>query len=101
MKSNWIYSILIAGLVGLSIYLYLRPTTATVMQYPQGALNSLDSINKKIDSIEDFVRKYKPQKVITRTRIDSFYNISVLTDKDSLLNSLNYISTRDEYRYIK
>lgn len=91
-KVNIILTIIIAGLVGLCVFLYMRPVPR-VDKFQHETFSKIDSIQKKLDSLQFYVNIYIPPKNVTKVRVDSFYNIKAIYDKDSLLQSLNLISS--------
>ena len=91
-KANIILTVIIAILVGLCVFLYMRPTQNIAQSYQQATFAKIDSINRRFDSIRWFVNIYIPPQNNTKVRVDSFYNFKPIYDKDSLLNSFNTIS---------
>ena len=91
-KSNIILTVIIAILVGLCVFLYMKSPQDKIQAYQQATFAKIDSINMRFDSLRWFVNIYVPPQNNTKVRVDSFYNMKPIYDKDSLLNSLNIIS---------
>ena len=91
-KTNIILTAAVVLLVGLCVYLYMRPNTKITERYQQQTFFKIDSIQKRLDSLQWYVNIYVPPQNTTKWRVDSFYNFKPIMDKDSLLESLNRVS---------